>query len=68
MEGMLVAVKGAAEYEMLVEAKYPIDKPDVIGQGRVRMGPQLVAHLLMIALIILGNVAMIASRNRGGAR
>lgn len=68
MEGMLVAVKGAAEYEMLVEEKYPIDKPDVIGQGRVRMGPQLVAHLLMIALIVLGNVAMIASRNRGGAR
>jgi len=68
MEGMLVAVKGAAEYEMLVEAKYPVDKPEVIGQGRVRMGPQLVAHLLMIALIILGNVAMIASRNRGGAR
>lgn len=68
MEGMLVAVKGAAEYEMLVAEKYPIDKPDVIGQGRVRMGPQLVAHLLMIALIVLGNVAMIASRNRGGAR
>ena len=66
--GHYTAVKGAAEYEMLVEAKYPVDKPEVIGQGRVRMGPQLVAHLLMIALIILGNVAMIASRNRGGAR
>ena len=68
MEGMLVAVKGAAEYEMLVEEKYPVAKPEVIGQGRVRMGPQLVAHLLMIALIVLGNLAMIAGRSRGGAR
>ena len=68
MEGMLVAVKGAAEYEMLVEAKYPIAQPEVIGQGRVRMGPQLVAHLLMIGLIVLGNIAMVAGRSRGGAR
>ena len=68
MEGMLVAVKGAAEYEMLVEQKYPVDKPEVIGQGRVRMGPQLVAHLLMIALIVLGNLSMMAGRGRGGAR
>ena len=68
IEGMLVAVKGAAEYEMLVEQKYPVAKPEVIGQGRVRMGPQLVAHLLMIALIVLGNLAMIAGRSRGGAR
>jgi hypothetical protein len=66
MEGMLVAVKGAAEYEMLVEKKYPCADPKQIGQGRERMGPQLVAHLLMIGLIVLGNIAMIASR--GGAR
>jgi hypothetical protein len=33
------------------------------------MGPQLVAHLLMIGLIVLGNVAMIAGRGmKGGAR
>lgn len=68
MEGMLVAVKGAAEYEMLVEAKHPIGDASVIGQGRVRMGPQLVAHLLMIGLIVLGNIAMVAGRSRGGAR
>jgi hypothetical protein len=68
LEGILVAVKGAAEYETLVEEKYPAPDSTVIGQGRVRMGPQLVAHLLMIGLIILGNVAMIAGRPRGGAR
>jgi hypothetical protein len=66
---MLVAVKGAAEYEMLVEGKYPVKKnAERLGQGRVRMGPQLVAHMLMIGLIILGNIAMVAGRSRGGAR
>lgn len=68
MEGMLVAVKGTAEYEMLVEQKYPCERPELIGQGRVRMGPQLVAHLLMIGLIVLGNIAMLAGRSRGGVR
>jgi hypothetical protein len=33
------------------------------------MGPQLVAHLLVIALIVLGNISMIAGRGlKGGAR
>jgi hypothetical protein len=69
LDGMLVAVKGAAEYEMLVEDKYPVEKnADRLGQGRVRMGPQLVAHLLMIGLIVLGNIAMVAGRSRGGAQ
>jgi hypothetical protein len=69
LDGMLVAVKGAAEYEMLVEGKYPVEKnAERLGQGRVRMGPQLVAHMLMIGLIILGNIAMVAGRSRGGAR
>lgn len=70
LNGLLVAVKGAAEYETLVTEKYPVDRnPERLEQGRIRMGPQLVAHLLMIALIILGNLAMIASRGtQGGAR
>jgi hypothetical protein len=70
LNGILVAVKGAAEYETLVTEKYPVDRnAERLEQGRVRMGPQLVAHLLMIALIVLGNIAMIASRGtQGGAR
>lgn len=70
LAGMLVAVKGAAEYETLVTDKYPVTKnPERLEEGRIRMGPQLVAHLLMIALIILGNIAMIASRGtQGGGR
>lgn len=70
LEGLLIAVKGAAEYETLVTEKYPVDRyPERLGQGRVRMGPQLVAHLLIVGLILLGNVAMLAGRMlRGGAR
>jgi hypothetical protein len=70
LNGLLVAVKGAAEYETLVTEKYPVERnTERLEQGRIRMGPQLVAHLLMIALIVLGNIAMIASRGtQGGAR
>ena len=70
LNGLLVDVKGAAEYETLVTEKYPVERnTERLEQGRIRMGPQLVAHLLMIALIVLGNIAMIASRGtQGGAR
>ncbi|MCE2885493.1 MAG: hypothetical protein LW806_11425 [Planctomycetaceae bacterium] len=70
MEGMLIAVKGAAEYETLVTEKYPVtESPERLGIGRERMGPQLVAHLLIIALIVLGNISMLAARGlKGGAR
>lgn len=70
INGLLVAVKGAAEYEMLVTSKYPVDHDQSrFEEGRRRMGPQLVAHLLVIALIVLGNISMIAGRGlKGGAR
>ena len=35
-------------------------------EGQRRMGPQLFAHLLMVALIILGNVIFFAQRRQGG--
>ncbi len=54
--GMLSAIKGAAEYETLVHRAYdkgPADKKYM--EANRRMGPQLVAHLLMVGLIITGN-------------
>jgi hypothetical protein len=71
LPGLLGAIKGAAEYEALVIEKY--GKRD--GQGVIiesgkylegirRMGPQLVGHLLMIVLIILGNVIYFIERKR----
>lgn len=56
LEGLLGAVKGAAEYEALVLAKYGHGSEARYQEGQRRMGPQLVAHLLMIALIVAGNV------------
>jgi hypothetical protein len=47
MVGLLGGLKGAAEYEML------IDKP---GMGQRGMDAQSVCHLVIILLVIAGNV------------
>jgi len=65
--GLLGAIKGAAEYEELVVDKYfkqkKLDVPAKYQEGKRRMGPQMVAHLLMIALILAGNWVYFTSRN-----
>ena len=98
MKGMLVAIKGAAEYEVLVNAKYgntpaivaaqrmmssregerasenasgdtpESGVPAILQEGQRRMGPQLIAHLLMVTLIVLGNVVYFATRSKGATR
>ena len=69
MEGMLLGIKGAAEYELLVQKAYMPERfPERLEDGRIRMGSQVVAHMLMIALIVLGNIVMAAGRARGGAK
>jgi len=67
LNGLLGAIKGAAEYESLVNSSLaPKDTSAAIPakylEAQRRMGPQLGAHLLMIALIILGNIAFFAQR------
>ncbi len=61
--GILGGMKGAAEYEQLVEKKYHVG-------GRMRategMGSQSSAHLAIMAFVILGNIAFFASRRRKG--
>jgi hypothetical protein len=63
LRGMLGAIKGAAEYEALLLEKQYI-RPDEVRyqEGLRRMGPQFVGHLLMIALIVLGNVLFVLGR------
>lgn len=69
LPGLLGAIKGAAEYEKLVIDKYGGPKPDPkYLEGLRRMGPQLVAHILMILLIIAGNVIYFFERRREAAR
>jgi hypothetical protein len=64
LPGLLAAVKGAAEYETMLSQKYR-DYRFKDGKTRAahlrateRMGPQLVAHIVILALIVLGNVVL----------
>ena len=72
LAGILGGVKAAAEYERLLVERSPriedgpIAPPGLFG-GTTRMGPQLVAHLLMIGLIAAGNVLYFAARRKGSA-
>lgn len=66
--GLLAALKGGAEYEAALGAKYPQYADPAKTAAIRRMGPQLFAHLLMVALIVLGNAIHFANRRRGAAR
>lgn len=71
--GLLGAIKGAAEYEAVLKAHYPEygvrdGKPDAsYNQGIIRMGPQLIAHCLILFLIVLGNIVLAYGRRAGKA-
>ena len=80
LQGLLGSIKAAAEYEALLLQEYPelakvpparrvkgLPPPaTTLNEAQRRMGPQLVAHLLMIGLIILGNVAFFLNRRGAG--
>ncbi|MBD3349100.1 MAG: hypothetical protein GF400_07900 [Candidatus Eisenbacteria bacterium] len=53
LEGLLGGMRGAAEYEALIE------QPD---QGTRGMDSQSIIHMLIILLIVIGNVAYFATR------
>lgn len=64
LPGLVAAIKGAAEYEKLLIDQYPqFDNPKY-KEGLRRMGSQLVAHILMIVLIIVGNALFFVGRRR----
>ena len=50
---------GAAEYEAALVAAYP-EYTESSKQAIKRMGPQTVAHLVIIAFILMGNIAYLA--------
>ena len=69
MAGILGAIKGAAEYEFLVnEAVRKADPnavvPPKFQEAQRRMAPQLFGHVLMVLLIVLGNVVFVGLRAR----
>ncbi len=65
LPGLLAAIKGASEYESLVLSKYEEGTPPgKYTEAQRRMGPQLVAHVLMVVLIVAGNIIFFIDRKR----
>ena len=62
LPGLVAAIKGAAEYEKLLVDEYGLEDQPRYKEGLRRMGSQLVAHVLMIALIVTGNVIFFIGR------
>ena len=68
LRSLLAAIKGAAEYEELVMSAYGNDDLGLkYRKGMLRMGPQLIAHVLIIILIIIANIIYFAEKRRGAA-
>ncbi len=65
LPGLIAAIKGAAEYEKLLNAKYDLLAKPAFVEGTRRMGSQLVAHVLMVLLIVVGNIVYFIGRRRG---
>lgn len=65
--GVLPGIKGASEYEMRLIEVYPEMDKESSKVGRQRMGAQVVAHIFVILLIVVGNVVFFLDRKLGGA-
>jgi hypothetical protein len=62
--GLVGGIKGAAEYEYELAKRYERFKNSPT-PALLIMGPQTIAHVIIIAFIILGNVAFLRSRKKG---
>ena len=67
LAGILAGIKGAAEYEVLVNAGLGGTTPDKYLEAQRRMGPQMFGHLLLVGLIVLGNVIHFTRSRRASA-
>ena len=66
LAGVLGAIKAAAEYEAAIDEVYPeIAANPKAQEAKRRMGPQLIAHSLMVGLILIGNWIFYVGRKRG---
>jgi hypothetical protein len=63
--GLLGGTKGAAEYEAELIKTHPRFK-DMNMPALRMMGPQTMAHVVIIAFIVIGNIAYFRSRKKGG--
>jgi hypothetical protein len=63
MLGMMGGLKGAAEYEAALLHAYP-EYEQVYQRAIAIMGPQAIAHLVIIIFIIIGNITFFIERKR----
>lgn len=61
--GILGGVKGAAEYEQQLKEAHP-RFADMTTPGLQMMGPQTLAHIVIMAFIVIGNIAYFRSRKK----
>lgn len=61
--GILGGIKGAAEYESELRDTYPRFK-DMPTPGLQMMGPQTLAHMVIMAFIVIGNIAYFRGSGR----
>jgi hypothetical protein len=67
LNGLIGGLKGAAEYEKLVDEKYGTGagKAPLIGKGMKGMGSQSVVHALIIVLVVVTNIFYLIQRKKG---
>jgi hypothetical protein len=63
MVGLMGGIKGAAEYEAILAETYPRYRTTP-ARGSEMMGPQTVAHLVIMLFILIGNIAYFMTRNQ----
>jgi hypothetical protein len=61
LSGMMGGMKGAAEYEALVEQQFGITDRRRATEG---MGSQSVAHVVIMVFVVVGNIAYFAARRK----
>lgn len=61
--GIMGGIKGAAEYESELKSNYERFE-DMETPGLVMMGPQTMAHMVIMAFIIIGNITFFVSKRR----
>lgn len=59
--GMMGGMKGAAEYELLVQQHFGITDRARANEG---MGSQSIAHIVIMAFVVVGNIAFFATRRK----
>jgi hypothetical protein len=62
MVGLMGGIKGAAEYESILAKTYARYRTTPM-RGSEMMGPQTVAHLVIMLFIVIGNIAYFMTRH-----